>query len=124
MDESKLLEECVSIELTPLQTLLLSKTVIVIHTLIDFLHQYNCLAIEKVKNDDSSFPDYEQTGNILIKSALTSLEEIRSKIWESGKEEIGEEVPEEFEEILAVYTVVVEQIANEFVMSLKGKRRE
>ena len=119
MDESKILEECVNISLTPLQTILLSKTLIVTNTLIDFLLANNCMDIEEIKNDSSEIPVFEQTGNILIKSAVAAMKEVCDKIWESGREEIGEEIPEEFEEVILVYSTVVEQIAIQFVKSLK-----
>ena len=122
MDESKLLEECINIKLTPLQTLLLSETVIVIHTLIDFLLENDCMEIKRVK-DDTVLPGYEQTGNILIKSALASIQEVRVKIWKGGKEEIGENIPKEFEGVVGAYSVLVEQIANQFVQLLGGRER-
>ena len=118
MDESKLLEECISINLTPLQTILLSKTVIVINTLVEFLQENTCMEIERIKEDNSLAPDSEQTGRILIKSALEIMNEVHTKIWKNGSEEIGEAIPEEFEEIVGVYSTVIEQIAYKFVESL------
>ncbi len=123
MDENSLLEECVDIKLTPLQTLLLSKTVIVISTLIDFLDTNGCVHIARVGKNDDLLPDSEQVGGILLKSALTSMEEIRSKIWENGKKQIGEMIPEEFEGIVGVYSVFLEEVANEILsmVFMKGK---
>ena len=123
MDENSLLEECVNIKLTPLQTLLLSKTVIVISTLIDYLDTNGMVHIEKVGKNNNLLPDSEQVGNILLKSALVSMNEISSKIWENGKEQFGEEIPEEFEGIIGVYTIFLKEVANEVLnmLFMKGK---
>ena len=123
MDENSLLEECVNIKLTPLQTLLLSKTVIVISTLIDYLDTNGMVRIEKVGKNNNLLPESEQTGNILLKSALVSMNEISSKIWENGKEQFGEEIPEEFEGIIGVYTIFLKEVANEVLnmLFMKGK---
>jgi hypothetical protein len=118
MDEIKLLEECIDIKFTPLETLLLSKTVISIYSLINFLARNNIMEVEKVKKDSSSLPSDEQTGGILIESALNSLAKIRSKIWENGAKEIGEFIPEEFEEIMGLYSSIIETITQFFIASL------
>jgi hypothetical protein len=121
MDESKLLEECINISLTPLETILLSKTLITINMLIEFLKDYNLLEIEKITKDNSLAPSSEQTGHILIQSAFEALERVRDKVWVNGSKEIGTEVPEEFKEILSVYITVIQEIAYQFVNSLKER---
>ena len=121
MDESKLLDECVNINLTPLQTILLSKTLTITIIIIEFLKNNDCMEIEKITKDNSIAPDFEQTGDILIQSALEAMKEVNEKIWESGSEEIGEEIPEEFKEILSVYTTVIQQIAYQFIESLRER---
>ena len=121
MDENKLLEECINVNLTPLQAILLSKTLTVFNTLIEFLKDTGCIEIEKFTKDHSLLPASEQTGDILIQSALKTMDEVQEKIWKNGSAEIGEIVPEEFEEILGVYTVLIQQIAYQFIESLRER---
>ncbi len=121
MDESKLLEECISVNFTPLEAILLSKTLIVTNTLIEFLKDADCLKVEKITKDNSIVPNSEQTGDILITSALTVMNKVNEKVYENGSKQIGVDVPEQFEEILIVYTTVMQQIAYEFIESLRGK---
>jgi hypothetical protein len=118
MDETKLLEDCVNIKLTPLQTILLSKTLIVTNTIIDFLESNHCMDIVRITDDNSIAPAEEQTGNILIKSALEAMKEVRDKTWESGRKEIGEEIPDEFVEVVDIYCIIMQEIAYKFVAAL------
>lgn len=121
MDESKLLKECVNINLTPLQTLLLSKTVIVVNELIKFLKANDCMEIERVTIDNFAAPVAEQTGHILIQSAMAVMDEVRDKLWENGRDEIGDMVPEELNDIVDVYATTIEQIAYIFIESLRER---
>jgi hypothetical protein len=121
MDESKLLEECVNINLTPLQTILLSRTVCTMNALIEFLIDNNCVGIVRVTEDNDMAPASEQTGNILIKSASTAMKEIRTKVWEHGRDAIGEIVPEEFNEVVEAYSILIEQIAYTFIELLRDR---
>ena len=122
MDESKLLEECINIPLTPLQAILLSKTLIVTNTLLEFLRENDCIVLERYRyGEKTPAPTAEQTGQILIKSALSAMMETREKLWEIGKKDIGETVPEEFTDVVEVYSMVIRQVANEFVELLREK---
>ena len=118
MEENKLLEECVSITLTPLQTLILSDTVITISQFLEFLTQNSYMHIEKVSTENKTIPAYEQVGDILMSSAIEELKKIRMKIWENGKEQIGEEIPEEFGNVMGIYSTVLEGIFNSFIEML------
>ena len=124
MDESNLLEECVNISLTPLQTLLLSETIHGVGTLVKFLYENNCMEIIALEKDSSEALPSEQTGNILIQSALSAMSEVSSKIWEKGTKEFGEEMPEEFVLIVSLYSTLLQQISTEFIKGLIMKQGE
>lgn len=121
MDETKLLEECIHLTLTPLQTLLLSETLISTNEILVFLMENKCMEIARVEKDGSLAN--EQTGDILIKSAIENIKEMRKKIWESGKDVIGEIIPEEFSSIMMLYTTILEAINYQFIKSLPIKER-
>lgn len=116
MEPNELLEECVDLHLTPLQTLLLSKTVTSVYSLLKLLSQYSVIEIQKINKDNGQeVQDYSNVGNVLIQSIITELQTIRVKIWENGKGPIGENIPEEFEDVVSVFSTVIEAITNIFI---------
>ena len=123
MDEYKLLDECITIKLTPFQTLLLSETVIMTNTILEFLIEHNGIEIERVTENGLKAPESEQTGGVLIQSSLAAMKEIRIKIWKNGKGEIGEMIPEEFAEVMDLYTTVLNGIGCQFIQSLVTRER-
>lgn len=124
MEENKLLEECINITLTPLQTLILSETVIITSQFLEFLTKNSYMHIEKISTENKTIPAYEQVGDILISSSIKELKKIKIKIWENGKEQIGVEMPEEFSGIVGVYSTVLEGVFNSFIEMLSYKKEE
>ena len=118
MDESKLLDECISLNLTPLETILLNFTVSEAGRLLEFLIYNNCIQAEKLELDGSKAPSSEQTSNVLLESALKTMEDLAIKIYTNGSKIIGEEVPDEFKDITSLYNIVLEQISSTFVGAL------
>ncbi len=124
MDENKLLEECITVNLTPLQTLLLSETVIITSSLVKFLLVNNAIQIDRFTKDNTRAPESEQVGKILLDSAVTTMYDVRRKIWESGEKQIGEKIPEELIGIIGAYSSILEEIANEFINMLRKESDE
>lgn len=118
MDTTKMLEENITLKLNTLETLTLSLTTIFAQSLVDFLINENGVYIVKVQKDGEESPDFEQTGMVMLKSTLESLKNIRQKIWESGRVEIGENVPEELEDITSVYSRLLNEIISVFLKNL------
>jgi len=121
MDESQLLEECINVNFTPLETILLSKTIAATGMLVSFLVNNNCIEIEKNTKTGEVAPAEEQTGEVLIKSALTKLVELSIKIYDNGSKIIGDEIPEQFMDIVGVYATMLEEIYKQFIFSLPTK---
>lgn len=111
MDKTQLLEENVTLKLTPLQTLLLSRTVIITNALVEVLLESGSVYVNRVEPNGESSPSSEQVGLVLINSSIEAMKDVRHKIFESGKAEFGDTIPNELENIVDVYSTILEQIA-------------
>jgi len=122
MDESKLLEENITINFNTLETILLSETVIFTGTILDFLVENGCVFINKVQSNGEPSPDSEQTGLVMIKSSLDAMKRINEKIWEIGKVEFNGEIPKELDDVVEVYLGVLKQIGYAFLNGFLKER--
>lgn len=117
MDEKELLEENVVLTLTPLQTILLSESVILLGNLIDHIRVNNMAEFKKIDQETNEVIEgSEGVGRILMDSSSQILHELRKKIWEEGTKVFGASIPEEHSELVWVFTILTQAILQRVAM--------
>lgn len=111
MDEDELLKENTNLALTPLQTILLSESVVFVGRMLNFLVDKG-LVRATMTIPDKPIDDAEgsQLGRILLESSITSLLDLSKKIWEAGNKSFGNMVPSEHDNIIVVLSSVLDKM--------------
>ncbi len=111
MDQKELLEENVTIVLTPLQTLLLSESVIVVGRILSYVEEEHVMQVRNADdNDPEAISNQQRLGEVLLNSSIENLKEMAEKIWRGGVASFGKEIPPEYDNIMGLFSELMKAI--------------